>query len=61
MADTGHGYNDHMFLDCEWSRVEGDAKDRNIRHITGPRLAHGQTEKKGDDLPVSISTRNDFR
>ena len=50
-----------MFFNCERSRVEGDAKDRNIRHITGPRFAHGETEKKGDELPISISTTNNFR
>jgi hypothetical protein len=50
-----------MFFNCERSRVEGDAKDRNIRHITGPCFAHGETEKKGDDLPISIGTKNNFQ
>jgi hypothetical protein len=47
-----------MFFNCEWPRVEGDAKDRNIGHITGPHFAHGETEKNDDDLLISISTRN---
>jgi hypothetical protein len=49
-----------MFFNCEWPRVEGDAKDRNIRHIASPCFAHGETEKYNDDLPISISMRKIF-
>jgi hypothetical protein len=60
-ADTSHGHNDHMFFNCEWSGVEGDAKDRKIRHITSPCFAHRETEKKDNDLPVSISISINLR
>jgi hypothetical protein len=39
-----------MFFNREWSRVEGDAEKGNIRDITGPRFADGESKKQWDDL-----------
>ena len=50
IADGGHDCDDDMLLNRERSRIEGYAKERNIRQIASPCFADRVSKKQGDDL-----------
>lgn len=49
-SDTGHDGDDDVLFNGEWPRIKRDAKEGNIREVTSPGLANGETQYLGDNL-----------
>ena len=46
-----------MFLHREWTRVELEAKNLNVRHNSGQKSSHREDQKLGNDLGTKNTVR----